>query len=65
MSHYRCDFVRLPQVKEMTCLSKSSIYRLMADGEFPSQIPLGARSVVWVRSQVEDLCSQKISAALS
>ena len=63
MSNYRCDFVRLPQFKEMTCLSKPSIYRLMADGEFPSQIPLGARSVVWVRSEIEEWCSQKISSA--
>jgi len=64
MSHYRCEFVRLPQVKEMTCLSKSSIYRLMDAGDFPKQILLGARSVVWVRSQVEDWCSHKVSAAL-
>ena len=64
MYNYRCDFVRLPQVKEMTCLSKSSIYRLMDAGDFPKQIPLGARSVAWVRSQVEDWCAQKVSAAL-
>lgn len=64
MSHYRCDFVRLPQVKEMTCLSKSSIYRLMDAGDFPKQVALGARSVVWVRSQVEEWCAGKISNAI-
>ena len=58
---HRCDFVRLPQVKDMTCLSKSSIYRLMADGGFPSQISLGAHSVVWVHAEIEEWCSQKIS----
>ena len=63
MSLYRCDFVRLPQVKEMTCLSKSSIYRLMDAGDFPKQILLGARSVVWVRTQVEDWCAEKIASA--
>ncbi|WP_231605157.1 AlpA family transcriptional regulator [Synechococcus sp. CBW1006] len=47
----------------MTCLSKSSIYRLMDAGDFPKQILLGARSVVWIRSDIEDWCSQKISAA--
>jgi len=57
-------FMRLTQVKEMTCLSKTSIYRLMDEGDFPRQIPLGARSVVWVKSQVEDWCAQKVSAAL-
>ena len=58
------QFLRLSQVKEITCLSKSSIYRLMNKGDFPKQIALGARSVVWVRSQVEDWCSQKVAAAL-
>jgi len=64
MPYYRCDFVRLPQVKEMTCLSKSSIYRLMDSGDFPKQVLLGARSVVWVRSHIEEWCAQKVSAAL-
>ena len=58
------QFLRLPQVKEITCLSKSSIYRLMEEGEFPKQIALGARSVVWVRAQVEDWCAEKVAAAL-
>lgn len=62
MMLHRCDFIRLPQVIDMTCLSKSSIYRLMADGDFPSQIPLGARSVVWVRAEIEEWRSQKIAA---
>ena len=56
-------FIRLPQVKEITCLSKSSIYRLIEDGDFPKQVALGARSVVWVRSQVEDWMQKKVSAA--
>ena len=47
----------------MTCLSKSSIYRLMEEGDFPRQVPLGARSVVWVKSQVEDWMSKKIAIA--
>ena len=58
------QFLRLPQVKEMTSLSKSSIYRLMDEGNFPKQISIGSRSVVWVRSHVEDWCDKKISAAL-
>ena len=59
------QFLRLPQVKEITCLSKSSIYRLMEQGDFPKQVALGARSVVWVKSQVEEWCAQKMSAALA
>ena len=59
------QFIRLPQVKELTCLSKSSIYRLMEEGEFPKQVALGARSVVWVKSQVEDWCLGKVKVAHS
>ena len=56
--------IRLPQVKELTCLSKSSIYRLIEVGDFPRQVSLGARSVVWVKSQVEDWCAQKVNTTL-
>ena len=61
---FNSQFIRLPQVKELTCLSKSSIYRLIEQGDFPKQVLLGARSVAWVKSQVEDWCAQKVNAAL-
>ena len=57
------QLVRLPQVKELTCLSKSSIYRLMDEGNFPKQVLLGARSVGWVKSQVEDWILSKVKVA--
>ena len=64
MTNINSQFIRLPQVKELTTLSKSSIYRLMDAGDFPKQVAVGARSVVWVKSQVEDWCAQKVCAAL-
>ena len=63
MTNINSQFIRLPQVKELTTLSKSSIYRLISDGDFPKQVLLGSRSVAWVRSQVEDWCHQKINSA--
>ena len=59
------QFIRLPQAKELTSLSKSSIYRLMEEGDFPKQVSLGARSVAWVKSQVEDWCLGKVKVAHS
>jgi len=47
-------FLRLPQVKEVTTLSRSSIYRMVASGEFPKQISIGSNQVVWIKSQVDD-----------
>ena len=57
-------FLRLPQVKEITSLSRSSIYRLVASGDFPKQIPVGANQVVWVKWQVEEWMEQQIASAV-
>ncbi|SFM36504.1 helix-turn-helix transcriptional regulator [Nitrosomonas communis] len=47
-------FIRLNQVKTITGLSRSSIYQFIKDGNFPSQVKLGARSVAWVASEIEE-----------
>ena len=56
-------FLRLPQVKEMTCKSRSAIYREMAADTFPRQIPIGSNQVVWVKAHIEDWIESKIAAA--
>ena len=48
------SFLRLKQAEEYTCLSKSSICLLMEEEIFPKQVPLGAYSVVWVKSHVKE-----------
>ena len=47
--------------KEITSLSKSSIYRLISEGDFPKQIQIGKRSVVWVRSDINNWINQKLN----
>lgn len=44
--------LRLPRVKDCTGLSRSGIYDRIAKGEFPAQIPIGARAVGWLESEV-------------
>ena len=56
-------FLRLPEVKEMTALSRSSIYRQIAAGTFPRQIQIGSNQVVWVKHQIEDWIDSRIAAA--
>jgi prophage regulatory protein len=56
-------FLRLPQVKQSTGLSKSTIYARIAEGTFPKQIPLGPRLVVWVESDIQNWISEQVSAA--
>ena len=52
--------LRLPSVKARTGLSRSTIYLRVSDGSFPSPISLGARSVGWVESDIEEWISHKI-----
>ena len=54
-------FLKLPQVISITGLSRSSLYNLVAAGNFPKQIPLGARSVVWLESEVQEFMQKCIA----
>lgn len=38
---------RRPEVERMTGLSRSTIYALMAEGDFPKPIKLSKRAVGW------------------
>ena len=55
--------LRLPEVKQTTGLSKSSIYARIAEGTFPKQIPLGPRLVVWVESDIQKWIGLQIQAS--
>lgn len=47
------ELLRLPRVKEMSGLSKSSIYEGMAAGTFPKKIKNG-RCSLWVKSEIQE-----------
>lgn len=53
-------FLRLQDVIKMTSLSRSTIYRMINDCEFPKQIPIGTRQVRWHRQEILDWCEEKI-----
>ena len=46
--------IRLKEVMHMTGLARSTVYKLMGDGAFPSSVPLQPRAVAWVESEVQD-----------
>ena len=50
----RPRFVRLPEVVQLTGVSRSTIYRWMANGEIPKQAFLVGNTVGWLESDVED-----------
>lgn len=41
-------FIRLPEVKAVTGLSKTSLYALIKEKSFPAPVRLGPRAVAWV-----------------
>lgn len=58
-------FLRLPEVKAMTGLSKSSLYALIKEKGFPAPVRLGARTVAWVKSEVRQWAAARIQASRS
>lgn len=46
--------IRLKEVLDTTGLSRSTIYKYIADGDFPKPVTLGERCVGWVESEVYD-----------
>lgn len=53
--------LRLPAVKDMTGLSRSTIYLRISDGKFPKPVSLGSRAVGWVESEIHEWLSQRIA----
>lgn len=57
------QIIRLPEVIQITGLSRSTIYLRMSKGEFPKSISLGERAIGWVQVEVEQWVEQRISAS--
>lgn len=47
------QYMRLPEVMQATGLSRTSIYNFMNRGDFPSQIKISRRYVVWRSDEVQ------------
>ena len=55
-------FIRLPEVKNLTGLSRSTIYCLIGNGTFPRQIPIGGcRAVGWLESEIQGWIAERIA----
>jgi len=59
------SFLRLPAVKLLTGLSRSTLYALIRSKSFPAPVQLGARTVAWVRSEVKEWAVERISTSRS
>lgn len=46
--------LRLPEVLRKTALSRSQIYRLIGEGDFPRQVQLGKRAAGWIENEIDE-----------
>lgn len=54
--------LRLPVVLHKTGLSRSRLYELLAQGEFPSPLKHSARVNVWPDGEVSDWIEKRLAA---
>lgn len=53
--------IRLPELRALTGRGRSAIYADMAAGRLPRPIKLGARSVGWLRAEVDAWIAARIA----
>lgn len=52
--------IRLPEVIELTGLSRSSIYAYISQGLFPQPVKIGIRSVAWYEWEIQEWINNRI-----
>lgn len=53
--------IRLKDVTDSTGIARSTIYKLIGEGEFPKPVPLVGRTVGWVESEVQEWIRGRIA----
>ena len=59
-SHYSLEILRRREVQARTGLSRSTIYERIRDKTFPLPISLGAKSVGWIKSEIDDWIAERV-----
>lgn len=57
--------LRLAEVCQRVGLSRSSVYKFVGNADFPQPIPLGARAVGFIESEIEEWIQSRIDASRS
>ncbi len=56
-------FLRLPHVIQRTGMSRSAIYKMIAEGGFPEAVRIGTRAVAWIEADIESWSESRIAAS--
>lgn len=59
--HHLPALLRMPDVRRLTGLSESAIYRHVQRGQFPHPLKLSERSTAWVESEVRGWIAARIA----
>ena len=59
--NYQIQILRLPQVKDLSGLSRSCIYQHAANGTYPPPVKLAAKAAGWPRHEVEAMNRARIA----
>ncbi len=57
------SILRRKQVQARTGLARSTIYLHIKNGTFPRPVPLGARAVGWLESEISDWIAERVRIA--
>lgn len=58
-------FIKLKEVQKRCSLSKTKIYDMMKKDEFPKNVLISIKCVVWLESEIDAWMQTKISEARS
>jgi prophage regulatory protein len=53
-------FIRMPDLRQKVGLSRSQIYKLIQQEQFPRPVKLGEKVSVWVDSEIEEWMSKQV-----
>jgi prophage regulatory protein len=59
----RIRFIRLPEVRRIAGLSRSSIYAQAQEGRFPRPVSLGGRAVGWIEHELLQWAIDRVTVA--
>jgi prophage regulatory protein len=59
----QAQVLRLPEVKTLTGLSRSSIYVFVKRGDFPRPFRLGRKAIGFLRVEVEEWVAGRVAAS--
>ena len=58
------QFIKIEDVVQMTCLSRTTLYSLIKSGDFPAQIKIGNRISVWHEDTIKIWMNDKINGGI-